>query len=653
MFDTIRNHQKILQFILLVLILPAFVFFGVSSYSRNNTKEETVAEVGGQKITRQEYDRAISAQLQQMRQMFGGQIDPAMLDTPEMRKNVLANLITQKTLQADAQAQRMSGSLAQVEAVIRSNPGLAKPDGTIDIAQLKEILGRQGKSLEGFQQEMQRDLGAQLKPEAIGSTAFTPASVAENLVKLAEEVREVRELKFLAKDFESKVTPTAEQLKSYYDGHASQFQIAESAKVEYVVFSADAFSKQVVLNPEDVKTFYEQNKARFGTKEERQASHILIKTDAGKDTAKTKATALLEQVRKDPSKFAELAKANSQDPGSGAQGGDLGFFQRESMVKPFADAAFTMKQGDISDLVESEFGYHIIRLTAVKAESVRPFAEVKAELEADLLKQQTQKKFSESAQQFTDSVYEQAESFKPVVEKFKLSTQTQEALPRTGLPKPQAGAPAPAPGSAAAIFTSPKLLAALFSEDSIKRKRNTDAVEIAPGTLVSARILEYTPAKTKAQQAVTAELTAAVKQQEAMRLAKEAGESRLKLATSDAGFGPVQTLSRSTQAKVAGTALEAIYRAPRGKLPATIGVEVPGEGYALYQIVAVKAGEGEEVTKRREQALTQLGRSSAGAELFSFVNALKLRYPAVIAAGTEPKDKDAAAKAAPAPANAK
>jgi peptidyl-prolyl cis-trans isomerase D len=624
MFDTIRNHQKILQFILLVLILPAFVFFGVSSYSRNNTKEETVAEVGGQKITKQEYDRALSAQLAQMRQMFGGQIDPSVLDTPEMRKNVLATLVTQKTLQADAHAQRLSGSLAQVEAIIRSNPGLSKPDGTIDIQQLKEILGRQGKSLEGFQQEMQRDLGAQLKPDAIGNTAFTPTSVAEQLVKLAEEVREVRELKVLAKDFEAKVTPTADQLKAYYDGHASQFKIAESAKIEYVVFSAEAFSKQVTLNPEEVKTFYEQNKARFGTKEERQASHILIKLDAGKDAAKTKAAALLDQVRKDPSKFAEVAKANSQDPGSGAQGGDLGFFQRESMVKPFADAAFALKQGEISDLVESEFGFHIIRLTAVKPEAIRPFAEVKAELEADLLKQQAQKKFSESAQQFTDLVYEQAESFKPVVEKFKLTTQVLDALPRNGLPKGQS--------DASSIFASPKLLAAVFSEESIKRKRNTDAVEISPGLLVSARILDYTPAKTKPQDAVTAELTAAVKLQEAMRLAKEAGEARLKAAASDAGFGATQSLTRSGQVKLPAPAVEAIYRAPRAKLPVTVGVELPSEGYALYQIVAVKAGEGDEVAKRREQALAQLGRSSAGVELFSFINALKARYPATMTA---------------------
>jgi peptidyl-prolyl cis-trans isomerase D len=633
MFDLIRSNQRILQFILLVLILPAFVFFGVSGYTRNTSSADEVASVGDISVTRQEYDRAVSGQLQQMRQMFGGQIDPATLDTPELRKNVLDGLTTQKVLQADAQKQNLMGSVEQVEKVIRGYQGLTKPDGSVDVQRLKELLAAQGQSLEGFRSQMQRDLGAQLKPEAVSGTSFLPTTVVERLIALSEEVRDVRELKFSAKEFEGKVVPNAEQIKAYYEKNQAQFQVPESAKVEYVVFGIDQLIKGISLNAEEVKTYYDQNKdTKYKLKEERQASHILLKTEGGKDAAKTKAQGLLEQVKKDPSKFAELAKANSQDSGSAAQGGDLGFFERESMVKPFADAAFALKEGQISELVESEFGFHIIRLAAVKGGGVRKFEEVKDELELELKKEQAAKKFTESAQSFTDLVYEQSDSFKPSVDKFKVTVQTLDGLARTGLPKAQPGAPV---NPAAAVFSNAKLLNALFSEDSVKRKRNTDAIEIAPNTLASARIVEHIAAKVKSMDVVTADVAAAVKAEQAKELVKTAGEARLKALkekASDEGFSPVQEVSRVVQAKLSGPAIEAIFRASRDKLPTVVGVEIPGEGYAVYQITAVKQPTGEEVVKRSLQAREQLARGATGFETGSYVNAVKARIPVTLKA---------------------
>jgi peptidyl-prolyl cis-trans isomerase D len=193
---------------------------------------------------------------------------------------------------------------------------------------------------------------------------------------------------------------------------------------------------------------------------------------------------LLAQVRKDPKSFAQVAKANSQDPGSAANGGDLGYFGRDAMVKPFEEAVFKMKQGDISDVVESDFGFHIIELTGIKQPKVPSFEEMRPKLEADLKQQQAQRKFAEAAEAFSNAVYEQSESLKPVAEKFKLSIHKVENVTRE-----------PAPGAQGPLANK-RFLEALFSADSLENKRNTDAVELAPSNLVAGRVLSYAPAHT-------------------------------------------------------------------------------------------------------------------------------------------------------------
>ncbi len=623
MFDSIRKHQRILQFILLLLIFPAFVFFGVSGYDNFLSDEDSVAKVDGVKISRQEYDQAMRRQLDQLRQVLGDQVDARMLDTPAARNEVLDGLISQRVLQLESAQRHLAVSDGKLRSSILEIPGLKGPDGRFDMERYQTLLKAQGLNEGMFESQLRRDLSMQILPEAASQSAFLPKAVVTRMILLQEETREVRELVVKPADYLDKVKVSDEQLKKFYADNSRDFETRESAKVEYLVLSADELASQLTLTEDELRGYYAQNKARYATPEQRQASHILIKLEPGANEAARKAAldkakALAGQARSSAD-FAALAKAQSQDPGSAGQGGDLGLFSRESMVKPFADAAFAMKVGDISDPVESEFGVHVIKLTAIQPGAEKPFEAVRSAIETELKRQQAGKRFVEAAEAFTNLVYEQSDSLKPAAERFKLKIQTADALERV----PSASA------TAKQALTNPKLLAALFSPDSIKSKRNTEAVEVGGNTLVSARIVDHFPAQKKPFETVRADVLTRYTAQESRRLAREAGEARLKaLQGGEApggGLSEPRTVARSGAPQVPPDALEPVYRVPAGKLPAWVGVALSDGSYGLYQVLKATPPSAETIAKQRPQYESQLIQVAAQQDFSSYLEGLKAR----------------------------
>ena len=250
------------------------------------------------------------------------------------------------------------------------------------------------------------------------------------------------------------------------------------------------------------------NAARLGQPEQRSASHVLIAVDKGADAAtkaraRDKAIALTAELQKTPTRFAEVARKESQDPGSAAQNGSLGSFARGAMVKPFDDAVFSMKTGEIRGPVESEFGFHIIRLDGIQPAATVGFESVRGEIEAGLRKQKAQKKFSELAESFSNLVYEKADSLKPAADAMKLTVQTSDWMSAKNAPAP---------------FMNTKLGEVVFSADSIKTKQNTEAIEVAPGVLVAARVIDYRPAAMRALTAVSANIYQKLRNERAAKL---------------------------------------------------------------------------------------------------------------------------------------
>ena len=622
MFDTVRKHQRLMQFVLLVLIFPAFAFFGIQGYDQFFSDEGAVAKVGDSKIGRQEFELAHRRQLEQLRQMVGDQFDPSVLDSAQARNQILDGLIAQRALLAEAQDKRIAVPDEQLRRAIRAISGLSGPDGAFDVERYRQLLRAQGKNELIFEREVRSDLALQALPEAISQTALVPTSLVDRVIVLGEQTREIRELAFSPQDYASKVSPSDEQLAAYYERNAAAFSVPESARVEFLVLSSDAIAGQIKVSAEEARAYYEQNQARFATAEQRRASHILVKIEAGasdaeRKAARSRAESLLAKLRAGAD-FAALAKSDSQDPGSAASGGDLGLFSRDLMVKPFADAAFALKPGAISDVVESEFGLHIIKLSEVRPGTQRDFASARPEIEAEIRSQQASARFAEAAETFSNLVYEQSDSLAPAAQRFGLEVQSNDGVGRGNTPALGREHP----------LNHPRLLASLFSADSIANKRNTEAVDVGGNRLVAARIVEHRPAQRKPLETVRSALRDLVVHEEARKLAVKAAEARLEALragqTAD-GLSAARTVSRTASAGFPAAAVDAVFRAPSAKLPAFVGADLGAQGYAIYQVTKVNLPDPKRVAERRDNYRQQLQQAYAQQSLSDYLESVKAR----------------------------
>ena len=636
MFDYVRKHTRIMQLTLFILIFPAFALVGIDGYSRFNEKGDPVAVVDGNTIRQPEWDDAHKQEVERLRQSMPN-LDPKLLDSPEAKYATLERLVRDRVMAAAAAKQLLTTSDQRLARDLQENPSIAalrKPDGSLDVERYKQLVGSQGLSPEGFEARVRQDLSARQVLAGVNATGLNSAALADLTLATYFERREVQIQRFSATEFTAKVTPTDEQINQFYANNPQLFQAPESASIEYLVLDFEAAKKGIVLKPEDIKAYYDQNSARLSGQEERRASHILINAPknapaAERTAAKAKAEALALEVKRSPDSFADLAKKNSQDPGSAANGGDLDFFAKGAMVKPFEDAAFAMNKGDISPVVESDFGFHIIRLTDIKAPRQKTFEEMKPEIEADLLKSQAQKKFAELAEGFTNAVYEQAESLKPAADRLGLQVKTLANIQRT-----------PGPSVTGALANK-RFLDALFSAGSVEKKRNTEAVETGANTLISGRIVQHTPARTMPIAEVKDRVRERVVAAQAAELAKKEGQAKLaawQANPASATLPEAISVSREQAQRLPAPLIEAALRADSTKLPAVVGVDLGAQGYAVMRVNKVQERDtkGANIAQDRQQVTS----AWTNAEALAYYESLKARFKVEIKAAKPMPKKD-------------
>jgi peptidyl-prolyl cis-trans isomerase D len=630
MFETIRKHQRLMQILLAIIIVPSFVLVGVSSY-QSSDNGAGVATVAGKKITQQEWDNAQRRRIDQARAQMGEHFDQKQFDTPQAKHDVLEQLVSERTLEHTIAENKLSVPDAAIAKQIQAIPQFKKPDGSFDMAMYTAALAAQGMTPTQFDASARRQLAMQQLTGSVGGTAIVPRTVTTRLADLRDQTRDVQELLFPASNYMAQVKVTDEMVKAFYDKNTSMFMVPEHVKAEYVVFNADAVARQVAVTDDEIAAVYNKNQARFGTPEERTVSHILINspksaTPAAAATAMQKATAVLAEVRKAPADFAKIAKAESQDTGSAELGGELGSFQKgaKTELPPAVEAAMNkLKEGEIGDVVQSEYGYHIVKVTSVKPASQKTLAEAHDAIATELKTAKMSKKYSELAEQFSNTVEEQSDSLKPVADKLGLTIQTVDNLART-----------PNPAMAAAPYNSAKFLSALYAQDTLKNKRNTLAIEAAPSTLIAGRVIEYKPAAKRPLAEVDAAIRQRVTIEEATRLAKAAGEAKIAAvrASGDAaGFGAVQTLTRTKEPTINPVAAMAVLKADVSKLPAYVGVDIPGQGYGVYRINKV-AQPATVDAAGRAQAAEQITNAAAQQDMFAFLQTQKEKAKAKVTA---------------------
>ncbi|MFA5371585.1 MAG: SurA N-terminal domain-containing protein [Sideroxydans sp.] len=579
MFNFVHERKRLVQIVLVIIILP-FALWGLDSY-QNSGDVGALATVNGSKIGQPEFEDAMIRQRQRLRETLGEKLDPALFDSVEMKHSVLQGLVTQRLLLDEARKTGLVVSDEQMARLIASAPAFQK-DGSFDKTTYETALRAQGMNPALFEYRVRQDVLTQQLTDALAQNGYAADATAENLIRLNEQQRVVAVAKLDLASFSNGISVGDAEIRAYYEANEQRFKMPERAEIEYVTLSVEDLSTKMTVSDGEAEQYYREHASEFGTAEQRQASHILISVpknaaDTDREMARRKAETILLQVKKQPATFAALAKQHSEDPGSAANGGDLGMFARGMMVKPFDEAVFTLKKDEISGLVQTDFGFHIIKLSGIQPGKIKPLAEVKTQIVQALKLARANDRFAELAEQFSNTVYEQSDSLKPAAELIGAKVQGPVWLTH---------------GQQPSGLWGDKILQAVFSEDAVKNKRNTSAVEVAANTLVAARIREYRPSSTRPLPEVADLIRKQLLNQRALQAASKQGASML--AQLQHGekvsmqWGKSQSVMRAQRNDLNPELLRLIFAANIAKLPTFVAVEDAQQGYLIARIDAVK-----------------------------------------------------------------
>ncbi len=617
MLESVRKNKRVAQVILAIIIVP-FAFFGMDAYFTDGPGGNEVATVGGTAISAMEFDRALSDQQDRIRSE-GGELDRAMLESDSFRRSVLDNLISQRVLALYAAENRFVVTPQELQQTIAEVPAFQE-DGRFSLQRYETLLRAQGMSPQTFEARLAQDVRIQQLALPVGETALPASASAERFLVAQLEQRRVREARFPLARYVDQVVLADGAVETFYEANRARFQRPARLKAEYVVFDQATLESRVEVAEDEVRAFYDGNQDRFGRPEERQARHILLElaADASEEEvtrASARAAELVAQLRQDPSRFEALAREHSSDAGSASRGGDLGYFARGAMVQAFEDAAFSQEEGEIGEPVRSEFGLHIIQVTALKPSSVRPFDEVRGEIEADLRRQAASRKFAELAETFANTVYEQPDSLQPVVEALGVEVRTTDWIEK--------GSDSIGP------YRSERLLSALFGDDAVKNRRNTDAVEVGPNILVAARVAEFEDAAQLPLESVRGEIESELKAEHARAAAAKEGVAALERLNAgevvDLAWSEPSSVSRGAPSLPA-PAMQAVFGASTDELPAQVGVALPEGDYVIYRIDAVERPELAEDDPRLQAVKAQYAQLLGARDFDVLLAELRKRY---------------------------
>ena len=564
MFDFVNKNKSAVTVVLGLVALGLVVGAGLTGYgAMQDGGAGYLAKVGNAPITERDLAQAIGNQ--------------AVSD--EMKPMVLEQLVRQRLLEEHAAKLNLSAPDGLVRDAIAAIPAF-QVDGKFNDKRYQEMLAAQQMTPGVFEQKVRQDIVLRQLMDGFVQTGFVSNTSLTQLNQLMGEKREVAVAAIAPDQYLAQVSVSDAEIKQYFDSHQAEFKAPEMVKLEYLTLSQDDLAAAQVLSDADIAKYFAEHQQELA-KEERRVSHILLTVAkdakaADKTAVRKQAEAILVEVKSSPAKFAELAKQKSQDPGSAVNGGDLGFFARGAMVKAFDDTAFKLKKGEISAIVETEFGFHILQLNDIKSLAL---ADVKPQIEQKLKLQQVQSKFPAMVEKFNELVYQKSDSLKPAADELKLTIQQSGCVMRKGSQDP--------------ALNFPKLVDAVFSDDVLKSKHNSEGIEVSPGRIISARVIEHKPASSQALAEVSATISTKLKQEKALKLATEDGAKKLTALKSGSeaslAWAEAKGLTRIGVTGVADADLKAIFKADVAKLPAYVGSAVAGRGFVIYKVTKVES----------------------------------------------------------------
>ena len=539
MFDFIRSHQRLMQFVLLVLIVPSFALIGVSGYSSYVSGDHDLVKIGKTAVTMQEFERARSNQLRQMQESSPGGFDPAVLDAPAIRTALLESLIDYRVLATTAAQERFSVSDGALRQSIAAMPQLQQ-DGQFSPERYNDALAAVGMTTRDFEQSQRFELALARVLGPVTQTAHVPSTVIQHLEHALTDARTVRLQVYAANAYADEVSVSDDDIKAWYDEHKQNFEIPEQVSIQYLLLDeAAAMANLPTVTDADLQNYYDQNKARFTQTGRVNLSHIQINAPAGasqqqRDEALEQANTIAATVQADPAGFADLAREHSQDAGSARSGGALGWVTQGTWPAALDQAIFALDEGQVSDVVEGPGGYHIFIANELQPEQVQTLDEVRDTVQQEILHQMGAERFADMATRLTSLIYDQPESLEPAAQALGVGLKTAGGVTRDGLlPTDQAGADAAAASQDASILADVRVRQALFSPQVLNERQNSGIIEISPDTMLVVRVQDLQPAHIPEIDQVTDRIRDQLVAQRAHDLAVAAGQRDLAALTNN------------------------------------------------------------------------------------------------------------------------
>lgn len=500
MFDFIRSHQRLMQFVLLVLIVPSFALIGVSGYNTYVSGDHDLVKVGDTAVTLQEFERARANQLRQMQESSPGGFDPAVLDNPAVRSALLESLVDYRLVTSTAAAERFSVSDAVLRQSIASMPQLQE-DGRFSAERYNEVLASVGLTTRDFEQGQRFELAISRVLGPVSRTASIPQPVIDQLGNALTESRTIRMHAYGADQYYDRVSVDDSDVQAWYNENKEQFEVPEQASIQYLLLDEDAAMANLPeLTDADLQSYYEQNKARFTRKGRVNISHIQLNvpSDASQEQREQilqQAHELATRAQADPSTFAELATEHSQDAGSARNGGSLGWVTQGTWPPMLDRAIFQLTEGQVSDVVEGMGSYHIFYASQVEPEQVQTLEEVRDDLTQEVRHQMGADRFADMATRLTSLVYDHPDSLEPAAQALSMSLGSASGITRDGLLNPEdAGEHAAALSPHAAILNDIRVRRAVFSPQVLNDRHNSGVIEISPDTMIAVSVVDVIPA---------------------------------------------------------------------------------------------------------------------------------------------------------------
>ncbi len=618
MLENIReSSQGLTAKIILGFIILTFAVAGIGSYS--NSVDSSVADVNGEKISQDEFNQAYQAQRNRMAQQFGDMFETLSADPGYMsnfRNGVVDSLINQKLVDQNSEALAIRVADQRIKSTIRNMPEF-QVDGVFDNNRYLAMINQAGfYQSSDFRDYLRTEMTRRQITQALVTSEFSLPYQESIFTALQNQQRDIRFATINAEQFKATIELTDEEVNDYYLANQSRFENQEQVKVNYITLDVSDIAKTIALTDADVEAFYQNNINQYSEEEQRRIAHILIEIGDDEADAKARAEALLVKIKAGED-FATLAKENSADTFSGENGGDLDWIDAGVMDAAFDEAAFALTGiGSVSDVVKTEFGFHIIKLTDYKAEKVQSLEEVRQELVAKAKKEKAQDKFFELQQEIARLSFEFPDSLDDAANAIDATVKTSPWLSR---------------GTNAAPFDASNVVETAFSDIVINEQLNSDIVEVSDDLAIVMRLNTYQEASVKALTEVSGQIKAILIAQKASEKAQTVADELLvafkagtditeQLAKIGSTMEIKSSVARTGSGLDASLAREAfkLARPSEGVISATT-VNLSNGNLALLEVQAVKAGEAKTSPNLPEQLTQQL----AQAAYLSYVESLK------------------------------